>query len=65
MNLGLTIKNSVFYATILDDDRDFVWQDSHSLDYDKISNLLKICVSLVANAAKAHPNLSQSITVSA
>ena len=65
MNLGLSIENNVINAAILDDGGDFVWQDSHSLDHDKISNLLEICDTLVANAAAAHPNLSQSIAVSA
>ena len=65
MYLGLSIENSLINAAILNDCGDFVWQDSHSLDHDKISNLLEICGALVANAAKAHPNLSQSIAVSA
>ena len=65
MYLGLSIENSVINAAILNDGGDFVWQDSHSLDHDKMSNLLEICGSLVANAAKAHPSLSQSIAVSA
>jgi predicted NBD/HSP70 family sugar kinase len=65
MYLGLSIENSVINAAILNDGGDFVWQDSHSLDHDKMSNLLEICGYLVANAAKAHPELSQSIAVSA
>ena len=65
MYIGLSIENSLINAAILNDCGDFVWQDSHSLDHDKISNLLKICCALAANAAKAHPNLSQSIAVSA
>ena len=65
MYLGLSIENSVINAAILNDGDDFVWQDSHSLDRDKISNLLEICGALVAIAANAHPNLSQSIAVSA
>jgi hypothetical protein len=65
MYLGLSIENSVINAAILKDGGDFVWQDSHSLDHDKMSNLLEICGSLVANAAKAHPDMSQSIAVNA
>ena len=65
MYLGLSIENSVINAAILNDGGDFVWQDSQSLDHDKMSNLLEICGYLVANAAKAHPSLSQSIAVSA
>ena len=65
MYLGLSIENSVINAAILNDGGDFVSQDSHSLDRDKISNLLKICGAIVAKAAKAHPNLSQSMAVSA
>ena len=65
MYLGLSIENSVVNAAILNDGGDFVWQDNHSLDHDKISNLLEICGALVASAAKAHPTLSQSIAVSA
>ena len=65
MHLGLSIENRVINAVILNDGGDFVWQNSRSLDHDKIFNLLGICGSLVANAAKAHPNLSQSIAVSA
>ena len=65
MYLGLSIEHSVINAAILNVGGDFVWQDSHSLDHDKMSNLLEICAVLVANAAKAHPDLSQSIAVSA
>ena len=65
MYLGLSIEHCVINAAILNDGGDFVWQDSHSLDRDKISNLLEICGALVALAANAHPNLSQSIAVSA
>jgi hypothetical protein len=59
MYLGLSIENSVINAAILNNGGDFVWQDSHSLKHDKISNLLEICGAIVANAAKAHPNLSR------
>ena len=65
MFLGLSIEHSVINAAILNDGGDFVSQDSHSLNRDKISNLLEICVAIVAKAAKAHPDLSQSIAVSA
>lgn len=43
MNLGLSIENSVINAAMMNDGGDFVWQDSHSLDIDKIGNLLEIC----------------------
>ncbi len=65
MYLGLSIENSFINAAILNNGGDFVWQDSLSLKHDKISNLLEICGAIVANAAKAQPNLSQSIAVSA
>lgn len=65
MYLGLSIENSVINAAILNDGGDFVWQDSHSLDHDKMSNLLEICNALIANAVKADPNLFQSMAVSA
>ena len=65
MYLGLSIEHSFINAAILNDGGDFVWQDSHSVDRDRISNLLEICGAIVAKAAKAHPNLSQSIAVSA
>jgi hypothetical protein len=65
MCLGLSIENSVFNAAILNDGCDFVWQESNSLDHEKISNFLEISGALVTNAAKAQPNLSQSIAVSA
>ena len=65
MYLGLSIEHCVINAAILNDGGDFVWQDSHSLDHDKISNLLEICCAIATNAAKAHPNLPQSIAVSA
>ena len=65
MYLGLSIEHSVINAATLSDGGDFVWQDSHSVHRDRISNLLEICGAIVAKAAKAHPNLSQSIAVSA
>ena len=65
MHLGLSIENSLISAAIVTNGGDFVWQDSHSLERNKISNLLEICGAIVAKAAKAHPNLSQSIAVSA
>ena len=65
MYLGLSIEHSVINAAILNDGGDFVRQDSHSLDRDKISNLLEFCGAIVAKTAKAYPNLSQSIAVSA
>ena len=65
MYLGLSIENSVINAAILNDGGDFVWQDSHSLDHDIMSNFLEICGALAVNADKAHPDLSQSIAVSA
>ena len=65
MYLGLSIENISINAAILNDGGDFVWQESHSLDRDKMSNLLEICGALAANAANAHPDLSQSIAVGA
>ena len=62
MYLGLSIENISINAAILNDGGDFVWQESHSLDRDKMSNLLEICGALAANA---HPDLSQSIAVGA
>ena len=52
MYLGLSIERSVINAAVLNDGGDFVWQDSHSLDRDKIANLLEICGAIVAKAAK-------------
>ena len=65
MYLGLSIENSGIHAAILNSSGNFVWQDSQSVEHDKISNLLEICGAIVENAAKVHPNLSQSIAVSA
>ena len=65
MYLGLSIEHSVINVAILNDGGHFVWQDSHSLDHDKMSNLLEICGALIAKAAKVHPDLSQTIAVSA
>ena len=65
MYLGLSIERSVINTAILNVGGDFVWQDSYNLDHDKISNLLENCGALIANAARVHPNLSQSIAVSA
>ena len=65
MYLGLSIENSVINAATSNISGNFVWQDSQSLDHDKMTNLLEICSAIVENAAKAHPNLSQSIACSA
>ena len=65
MYLGLSIESSVINAALLNDGGDFVWQDSHSLDHDMMTNLLEICGALVVNATKAHPDLFQFIAVSA
>ena len=65
MYLGPSIGRSVINAVILNDGGGFVWQDSHSLDHDKMPNLPEICCALIANSVKVHPDLSQSIAVSA
>ena len=65
MYLGLSIESSVINAALLNDGGDFVWQDSHSLDHDKMSSFLEICGALAVNVDKAHRDLSQSIAVSA